>query len=350
MDLRTSGLTMSGRSMKKKPESYVLGPLLKRITPSIGASVLMEPEWNIAGQITFKSGKRSYFRYNTLDLNPMGSSEIARDKDYSFFFMKSLGYSVIPNSRAFYSQEWAAVIGAPEENIDAAYAHAQKIGFPVIVKPNNGTHGKGVAVVSNKKEFYPALREIFKSDRVALVQEYVVGKDYRLVVLDDAVISAYERIPLNITGDGTSSIQQLLEAKQAKFMKLGRDTLINVNDRRIVKKLKDNGRTLQSVLAKGEKLFLLDNANLSAGGDSVDVGGHIHPEFEKLAIKLTADMGLRLCGVDLMVDGDIADAPKNHWIIEINSAPGLDHYVKMGKAQEKIVEDLYREVLKHLER
>ncbi|MEN9920593.1 MAG: hypothetical protein RL538_486 [Candidatus Parcubacteria bacterium] len=336
--------------MKKKKESYVLGPLLQRIAPTIGASVLMEPEWKIAGQITFKSGKRSYFRFNTLDINPMGSSEIARDKDYSFFFMKSLGYSVVPDSRAFYSKEWATVIGAPEQNIDAAYAHAKKIGFPVIVKPNNGTHGKGVAVVSNKREFYPALREIFKSDRVALVQQYVSGKDYRLVVLDDEVISAYERIPLNVTGDGKSSIQELMEAKQKTFSKLGRDTIINFKDRRILKKLKNCGYTLSSIPTKGEKLFLLDNANLSTGGDSVDVSNNIHPHFKDLAVRLTKDMGLRLCGVDLMIKGNIYEDSQEYWILEINSAPGLDHYVKTGKAQEKIVESLYTKILKHMDR
>ena len=61
-------------------------------------------------------------------------------------------------------------------------------------------------------------------------------------------------------------------------------------------------------------------------------------------------MGLRLCGVDLIVHGDITQKPDTYWILEINAAPGLDHYVKIGKTQEKIVEDLYLQVLKHLEK
>ena len=60
-------------------------------------------------------------------------------------------------------------------------------------------------------------------------------------------------------------------------------------------------------------------------------------------------MGLRLCGVDLMIDGDISEAPDEYWVLEINSAPGLDHYAQSGKAQQKIVEDMYLEVLKHME-
>lgn len=83
---------------------------------------------------------------------------------------------------------------------------------------------------------------------------------------------------------------------------------------------------------------------------AVDVSGKIHPAFRKLAIELTRDMGLRLCGVDLMIEGDISQKPNVYWILEVNAAPGLDHYVKMGKEQEKIVEGLYLEVLKSMEK
>ena len=336
--------------MKKNKESVILGRLLQKIAPSLGATVLLEPEWKIAGQITFKSGQRSYFRYNTLDLNPVGSSDIAKDKDYSNFFMKSLGYSAIPKSKAFYSQAWGDAIGSPERNIDAAYTHARKIGFPVIVKPNSGSQGANVALVSNKQEFYRAVKRIFKSDRIALVQQRVHGRDYRVVVLDKKIVSAYERIPLNIIGNGRSTITQLLAVKQKSFKTSKRDTHIKLDDPRIVNKLKQQKLTFTSIIPKDERIFLLDNANLSSGGDSEDVTGTIHPDFKKLAVKLTADMGLRLCGVDLMVDGDISGKPKDYWIIEINSAPGLDHYVTIGSVQRKIVEDLYREVLQHMER
>ena len=82
----------------------------------------------------------------------------------------------------------------------------------------------------------------------------------------------------------------------------------------------------------------------------MDVTEETHQEFKKLAVKLTRDMGLRLCGVDLMVDGDIREKPRSYSILEINAAPGLDHYVKTGKAQQKIVENLYLKVLKSLEK
>ena len=336
--------------MAKKKESLVLARMLRKIATKIGASVLIEPEFGVVGQITFKSGNRSYFRYNTLDLNPVGSADISKDKDYANFFMEKLGYRTIPKSRAFYSDRWAQAVGKPKRNIHAAYAHAVKLGFPVIVKPNSGSQGVNVSLAHTKKEFYQALRNIFKSDRIALVQPKVTGRDYRIVVLDDKIVSAYERIPLSIEGIGRSTIMALLRAKQKAFLRALRDTQIVFVDTRIINKLKRQGLMFDSVLKKGEQIFLLDNANLSSGGSSVDVTHTIHKEYAELAIKLTHDMGLRLCGVDLMVDGNIEEAPKdNYFILEINAAPGLDHYATIGKAQEKVVEDLYLEVLKHLE-
>lgn len=333
-----------------KRESLILGEILQKIAPKIGATVFLEPEWGIVGQITFKSGRHSYFKYNTLDINPVGASDIAKDKGYSYLFMEKLGYPIVPGSKTFFSDQWAKAIGSDHQDIDAAYRHAQELGFPVIVKPNSGSQGAGVSLVHNKREFYSAVRAIFKSDRIALVQRPVRGKDYRLVVLDEKVISAYERIPLNVVGDGRSTIENLLEEKERVFIASSRDTRINTDDPRIGIKLKHQGLSLESVPVKGQRVFLLDNANLSTGGDSRDVIGTVHQEFEQLAVRLTRDMGLRLCGVDIMVEGDISQKPSSYWILEVNAAPGLDHYAKIGKAQEKIVEDLYMQVLKHMER
>ncbi|MDD4803925.1 MAG: ATP-grasp domain-containing protein [Candidatus Pacebacteria bacterium] len=327
----------------------MIGEMFEKIAPRIGATIVLEPEWGVVGQIIFKKGRRSYFRYNTLDLNPMGSSEIAKDKDYANFFMKSMGYPIVPGSKTFFSDRWSKIIRKPSRNIDGAYHYARKIEFPVIVKPNSGSQGSGVTLVHNKREFYKAMHAIFKGDRVALVQKPVYGKDYRIVVLDNKIISVYERIPLSVIGNGKSTIKKLLKEKQLQFIASSRDTHIKTNDPRITMKLKHRGLTLRYVPAKGEKIYLLDNANLSTRGDSLDVTKKIHPDFKALAIKLTHDMGLRLCGVDFMIDGDISQKPGNYWVLEINSAPGLDHYAKMGKAQEDIVENLYLKVLKHME-
>ena len=325
----------------------LLGQMLQKIAPRIGASVVMDPEWNIAGQITFANGRKRYFRYSSLDLNGLGASDIAKDKDYANFFLARMGYPVI-EGKVFYSPDFGRAIGRPKQNVDAAYRYAQSLGMPVVVKPNSGSQGVGVAFVQTKKEFYVAMRRVFKTDRVALVQRPVTGKDYRVVVLDDKIISAYERIALSVVGDGRATVSGLLARKQKGFVALGRDTSIRTEDPRIDLKLQRQGLSRDSVLEKGRKVFLLDNANLSTGGDAVDVTRTIHPEFKKIAVRMTRDMGLRLCGVDLMVNGDVTQRPGDYRVIEINSAPGLDHYAKAGAEQEKIVEDLYLEVLRSM--
>ncbi len=330
-----------------KKESALLGPLLKRLGREIGATVLIEPVWGVVGQITFKDGRKSYFRYNTVDLNAVGASDIAKDKDYAAFFMKKMGYPV-PLGQAFYSPEWSAVIESKQDT-KAACTYAKKLKYPLIVKPNSGSQGFGVSLVHSERELLRALAHIFKNDKVALVQKPVSGSDYRIVVLDGKVISAYERIALSVTGNGRSTIEDLLKTKQKEFIAAKRDTWIKSDDPRIKAKLRVQNLRLASVPGRDQRIYLLDNANLSTGGDAIDVTNEIHPGFAKIATKLTRDMGLRLCGVDIMTD-DIKKAPKKYCVLEINAGPGLDHYVKTVVAQQKAVEDMYRTVLKSLAR
>ena len=126
--------------MRKVYVPPLAGQLLKKLAPRIGASVLLDPEWGVAGQITFKSGKKRYFRYSSLDLNPLGSCEISKDKDYANLFMHRLGYPTV-SGEAFYSKEWADAIGS-KKSFAAAYRYAKKRGFPVIVKPNSQKIGR----------------------------------------------------------------------------------------------------------------------------------------------------------------------------------------------------------------
>lgn len=323
--------------------------LIKKLAPRVGASFFVEPEWGYAGQIKYPNGVvRSLLAYS-IDLNHIGSADIAVDKGFAKFFMNKHGYPLAPGIAVF-KDSWAKAIGS-KKTASYAVSYAKKAGYPLIAKPNSKSQGTDVFLVANEKELRGALTKIFKNDRVALVEHYMPGHDYRVVVLDGEVISAYQRIALSVTGDGAHSVLQLLKAKQKHFKKIGRDTVINFKDVRIRLKLKQKGYSWRSILSKGEKVFLLDNANLSTGGDAVDVTQAIHKGFKKIAIQLTKDMGLRMAGVDIMVtNGNIAQAPNKsgYYILEINAAPGLDHYVTSGKKQEKIVEAMYLKVLKAL--
>ncbi|MEK7105025.1 MAG: cyanophycin synthetase [Patescibacteria group bacterium] len=337
------------RLISKKLQLPYLTKLITKLAPRIGAKVVIEPEWGIASQIIYKNGVVRSLRMYSLDLNHIASSDIAKDKDYAKFFMKKRGYPIIEGQTIF-ENNWAKII---KNNRTTLYAvkYAKRLGYPVIVKPNSKSQGVGVSLVFSEEELCSALLQVFKIDRVAIIERYSPGKDYRIVVLDDRIISAYQRIPLSIIGDGKSSVFLLLKQKEKSFILSGRDTRINFEDKRMRIKLQRQSLSFKSIPPKGQKIFLLDNANLSTGGESIDITDNINSGFKKIAMQLTKNMGLRMAGVDIMITkGDITKNPKNcsYYIIEINAAPGLDHYVTTGKKQKMIIEAMYLKVLRAL--
>ncbi len=308
----------------------------------------MEPEYGFVGMIRFANGKSSFFRNHNFNINPQGAAAIAHDKGYAAFFLNALGY-VTPEGQTFFSEEHNKHL-THKRRIDDGYAYAKKLRFPVIVKPNDGWQGKLVTKVYNKAEYYRAARKILKASRVMLVQRYYAGNDYRIVVMDEEVISVYQRKPLIVEGDGRTTIAKLLALKARGYITTGRDTKLDFEDFRISMKLKRQGLDLNSVPKNGEVIELLDNANLSTGGDAVELTDKIHKDFSKLCINVTRDMGLRLCGVDIITQ-DIAKPLRGqqYVVLEINSAPGLDNYAAIGKKQHLKMETLYRKVLLALE-
>ncbi len=337
------------RKRNKKMRLPYLTKLIIKLALKIGARVIVEPEWGVVAQIIYSNGIVRSLRMYSLDLNHIASADIACDKDYAKFFMKKLGYPVA-EGKTILKDSWAKAVKS-NRKVPYAIKYAKKLGYPVIVKPNSKSQGTDVFLASSKKEVVFTLRKIFESDKIAIVERYLPGKDYRIVVLDKEIISAYERVPLSVMGDGKHSILSLLKQKQKSFISSQRDTKINFDDSRIKMKLHRLKYSLKSILPKGKQVFLLDNANLSTGGDSLDMTNTIHKNFKKIAIELTRKMGLRMAGVDIMVtEGDIAKNPKDcsYYIIEINAAPGLDHYITTGAIQRKNVEAMYLKVLKAL--
>lgn len=320
-----------------------ISPIFQEIAAEMGIDLHIEDRYGYVGQITNKKGDRHYFRNTVFDLNGSGATEIAKDKDYAAYFMARMGYPM-PIGDSFHTRRWCKAIGS-DRSPEKAWEYAQSLGLPVIVKPNSKSQGSGVALVHNKREFFKAVTEASTSERVFLVQKPVQGKDYRIVVLDGEVISAYERRPLTVQGDGTSTIEQLLKTKQAHFISIGRDTVLDLEDPRILTMLKRNKLSLDSIIKQGESLKLLPNANLSTGGDAVDLTPMLHPAWKELCARLARDMNLRYIGIDIMTQVPLDQAPSEYTVIEINAAPGLDNYASIGETQMRIVKELYRKVL-----
>lgn len=317
-------------------------PILSRLAARVNAKLLIEPEYGFVGLIIFPNGQRSFFSDNKFNLNPLSSVKIAQDKAYTSFFLRSLGYSV-PEERTFFRERFRRHL-AKSRGIEDAVRYAQEIGWPVFVKPSRLSQGRFVAKVHNRRELRCFARNIFKHDRVMIAQQACTGADYRVIILDNQVLSAYCRKPLCVTGDGRSSIFQLLEAKQAAFRAEGRDTDIPIDDQRIHAVLKRHHLKMESVLEIGDSVSLLDVANLSLGGTIEDVTSTLHSDYAELCIRVAHDMDLRFCGIDF-VTVDAAQPLDRYYILEINSAPGLDNYRFSGIAQQEYVDELYLKVL-----
>ncbi len=338
---------------QKKPEAHdrefkktlLASTMVAELARELGLDVHVEPRYGYVGQIRRLDGKTFYFRNTSFDLNGQGAADNAKDKGYAAYFMERMGYPV-PRGDVFYSDEWAKQVKSDKDS-HAACAYAHTLGYPVIVKPNSKSQGMGVEKAHSDDDLLAGLDVVFNTinDRVAVVQEFIPGDDYRIVVLDDEVIAAYRRSPLMVIGDGIHTIAELLQHKQEKFIHMGRDTVIKFDDPKMLRVLQRANLGLDTVLPEQVEKKLLDNANLSSGGDADDVTDNLHPSFKDMAVRLSRDMGLRYSGVDVITQQDVATQIDKYHIVEINAAPGLDYYVEMGDKQRTAVREMYKKVL-----
>ncbi|MET3118195.1 cyanophycin synthetase [Undibacterium sp. GrIS 1.8] len=219
-------------------------------------------------------------------------------------------------------------LGRTALDVDDAWAIACEIGLPVVVKPKDGNQGKGVTVnVTTRAQLeagYQAAAE-FRDD--ILVERYLPGHDFRLLVIGDKLIAAARRDPPHVVGDGTHSVRELVEQVN-KDPRRGSGhatslTKIRFDDIALASLAKQD-LVADSIPAKGQRVILRNNANLSTGGSATDVTDDVHPEVAARAIVAAQMVGLDICGVDLVCDSVLKPIEEqNGGIVEVNAAPGL---------------------------
>lgn len=315
---------------------------LKKIAPKLGATLILEPEFEYAGQIRFPNGKKHFFKRSRFNINPLGAVEISKDKQYAKFFLQQFGYKTI-EGQTFFSEGLNLVLNK-KRTIDDGYVYAKSLGFPVIVKPNDSSHGKWVQKVYHQSEYYEAARTILANKPVLLVERFYVGNDYRIVILDGQLIAAYQRVSLSVSGNGIDNIEQLLNKKKQALQQAGRQFRVWPKDARIAAKLAEQGLGWQTIPKLDEQIFLLSNANLSTGGEAIDITQTIHSDYVQLAQNICRDMQLQLCGVDILTQ-DATQALSDYAVVEINSAPGLRHYATLHPDPNAFIEAFYTKVL-----
>ena len=213
---------------------------------------------------------------------------------------------------------------------DEAVREAVRLGFPVVVKPVDGNHGRGVCLDLTDE---PAVRRSFAVARAAsrdgsvIVERMIAGKDYRVVVVGSEVVAVAERRPAHVVGDGAHSVRELVALTNADPQRgVGHEkalTRITIDDQTI-EVLAGQGLTLDDVPAPGRCVQLKRVANLSTGGTSIDRTDEIHPDNVEIALEAGMVVGLDIAGIDF-VTPDIARSVHEvgGGIVEINAAPGF---------------------------
>jgi cyanophycin synthetase len=263
--------------------------------------------------------------------------DIACDKTLTKELLGTMGISV-PKGEIATSEE-------------AALRIAKTIGVPVVIKPDNGNHGKGVALeLHSDAEIRSAFNVAQGYSENVIVERYITGKQYRIAVVGQKVVAVAERVPAQVIGDGVKTIRQLIEEANNDPLR-GEDhekplTKIRV-DPIVLLGLTKKGLSLDSIPNKGQTLYLRESANISTGGTAIDVTEQVHESFINLAIRAVKIVGLDVAGIDL-VTPDISQPyhPSSSAIIEINAAPGIrmHHFPSAGKPRnvaKEIIDNLF---------
>jgi len=204
----------------------------------------------------------------------------------------------------------------------------KKIGYPIVIKPLDGNHGKGASInVKKWEDAVTGLAYAKNYSRRVIVEKFITGFDFRVLIIDHKLVAAAKREPAHVKGDGTQTIQQLIdETNKDPRRGYGHEnvlTQIDV-DRDTTDLLEKLGYTLETVPNRGEIVYLKSTANLSTGGTSVDVTDMMHPENIFLCERISRVIGLDVCGVDIMAENLTQPLKENGGcILEVNAAPGF---------------------------
>ncbi|RNA62570.1 cyanophycin synthetase [Chryseobacterium nematophagum] len=203
-----------------------------------------------------------------------------------------------------------------------------KINYPIVIKPLDGNHGKGSSInVNNWEAAKIGLEYAQQYSKKVIVEKYITGYDFRVLVINNKMVAAARRVPAHIIGDGQLTIQQLINKEnQDPRRGYGHENVlteieVDKDTLELLEKLQYN---LETIPQKGEVVYLKSTANLSTGGTSIDVTDMIHPENITMAERISKIIGLDVCGIDIMAENLTQPLKESGGaIIEVNAAPGF---------------------------
>ncbi|PYD87715.1 cyanophycin synthetase [Pseudomonas syringae pv. pisi] len=328
------------KQLRDTDEDVRLGPSTGSIVQAAVARNIPFRRMTEGSMVMFGWGSRQR-RIQAAEIDATGAiaESIAQDKELTKKLLDAAGVPV-PQGRSVVDP-------------DDAWAAALEIGLPVVIKPKDGNQGKGVTVnVTTREQLDAGFRAASEFRDDILVERYLPGHDYRLLVVGDKLVAAARREPPQVIGDGKHTVRELVD-------EVNRDprrgdghatslTKIRFDDIALGT-LVQQGMNADSVPALGQRVVLRNNANLSTGGTATDVTDDVHPEVAERAIAAAHMIGLDICGVDLVADSVLKPMEDvGGGIVEVNAAPGLRMHLapSFGKPRaigEAIIDTLFKD-------
>ncbi len=253
-----------------------------------------------------------------IDATSAVSEQIAQDKELTKQLLSDAGIPV-PQ-------------GVAVETIEQARDAMQRLGGAVVVKPRDGNQGKGVSVnVRTREQLETAWAGALEFSDDLLIERYIPGSDFRLLVIGGRLVAAARRDPPAVLGDGLHTIAELVEEinrdprrSDGHATALTRVTL----DALACARLAALGLSPASIPAAGVRVVLRHNANLSTGGSATDVTDDVHPQVAARAVEAARTVGLDICGVDVVCENISRPLEEQGGgIVEVNAAPGLRMHI-----------------------
>ncbi len=285
--------------------------------------------------IEVSDGKKSFFSTNQSSNYPLNlrfAARVAKDKAWAYEIMRQKGVKV-PVGDYFFVREDHRELRGDGREIPDALKYAEKIGYPVFVKPNGSSLGILAEKIYTTDQLARHLTEISDISYIAHVQECVPDPEYRIFVLDGEIQYVYRREPLVVVGDGTKTVSDFVAETNAQIYR--ERNKIPPHSPFLLEELKNLGLKYDSVLPKGQKLSLMSKANVSAGGEIADYRTEVSEATMEWARKVADIFSLRVCGIDVFVNGSVDD-PAGFTVIEVNQNPNLTGIFDMGEEEKAL--------------
>lgn len=316
---------------------FAYGPTTQALVDEARRRDIPVMRLNAGSLIQLGQGKyQKRIRASVSGLTPLVAADIASDKDLT---KQLLGDAGIPVPR-----------GIVARSMEEAAEEIARLGFPLVTKPLDGNHGRGITIgIADEEQLRFGFELARQHSKRVIVEQFYPGRDHRILVIDGKLVAVAERIAAHVVGDGVHTIEQLVDiVNQDPRRGEGHEkvmTRIKIDDH-VREYIGRSGLTPQSVPAAGDVVMLRATANLSTGGTAVDRTNEIHFDNAEIARRAAAIIGLDIAGIDFVCP-DITKSVRETGggIIEVNAAPCFRMHLEPSEGAPR---DVARPVLEML--